>query len=142
MTLALDALPDDPDLLKAMIIEQRAESARMAASVRAYEALVQALKLRIARLRRQRFGASSEKIEREIEQLKLALEDLDVKIAADDPRPEPEADVAGSAGRGFPTMRPASGSSSIPARPARTAAARCACSARTSPRCWSSSPQS
>lgn len=78
MTLALDALPDDPDLLKAIIMEQRAESARMGASVRAYETLVQALKVRIARLQRQRFGASSEKMEREIEQLELALEDWSV----------------------------------------------------------------
>lgn len=101
MTLALDALPDDPDLLKAIIAEQRAESARMAASVRAYETLVQALKVRIARLRRQRFGASSEKIEREIEQLELALENLEVKIAADDTRPEAQAGGAG------PETRPA-----------------------------------
>ena len=54
----------------------------MAASVRAYQALVEALRIRIARLKRQRFGSSSEKIEREIEQLELALEDLKVEIAS------------------------------------------------------------
>lgn len=37
----LDALPDDPATLKAIILAQRAEAERMAASVRAYEALIQ-----------------------------------------------------------------------------------------------------
>jgi len=84
MDVAFDPLPDDVDALKAIIRSQRAEATRLEASVRAYEALVQALKLRIAKLRRQKFGPSSEKIAREIVQLELALEALEVKIAADD----------------------------------------------------------
>jgi transposase len=52
----------------------QAEVVGMVAANRAYEALVQALKITIARLKKQRFGASSKKIEREIEQLELALE--------------------------------------------------------------------
>ena len=76
-----DALPDDPATLKEIILAQRAEALRMAASVRAYEALIQALRIRIAKLKRQKFGSSSEKIEREIEQLQLALEDLEVAMA-------------------------------------------------------------
>lgn len=64
-----DILPEDPALLQAMILGLRVEIAGMAAANRAYEALVQALKITIARLKKQRFGASSEKIEREIEQL-------------------------------------------------------------------------
>jgi len=83
MDVALDQLPDDVDTLKAIILSQRAEATRLEASVKAYEALVQALKVRIAKLNRQKFGPSSEKIEREIEQLELALEALEVKIAAD-----------------------------------------------------------
>jgi len=98
MDKRLDELPDDPVLLKAMIAEERAARLQMAASVRAYEALVQALKVRIARLRRQKFGASSEKIERQIEQLELALEALEVKRAAEDPRPDPENDGPGNEG--------------------------------------------
>ncbi len=78
MTTDLAALPDDVQTLKAMIIARDAEAARMAASVRAYEALIQALKIKIARLKRQKFGPSSEKIQREIEQLELALEDLEI----------------------------------------------------------------
>jgi len=103
MDVALDQLPDDPVLLKAMIVEERARRVQMAATVKAYEVLVQALKVRIARLRRQKFGRSSEKIEREIEQLELALEALEVKIAADDT--SPEADEA--AGDGAQSTRPA-----------------------------------
>jgi transposase len=97
MDAALADLPDDPALLKAIIAEQMAERTRMEASVKAYEAVVQALKVRIARLRKQKFGRSSEKIEREIEQLELALEDLEVKMAADDPRPEPDEAPAADA---------------------------------------------
>ena len=89
MDSPLDALPDDPVALKAIIADERAAAARMAASVRAYEILVQALKLRIAQLRKQAFGPSSEKIEREVAQLQLALEDLEVAMAATGTAPEP-----------------------------------------------------
>ena len=94
MIAPLDALPDDPALLKAMILAQRAEAERMAASVRAYEALIQALKIRIARLQKQKFGPSSEKIEREIEQLQLALEDLEVAMATAEATAAPAAVAA------------------------------------------------
>jgi transposase len=86
----LDALPDDTAALKEIILAQYREVARMKASVLAYEALVQALKIRIARLQRQKFGPSSEKIEREIEQLQLALEDLEVAMAAAQTPPMPD----------------------------------------------------
>ena len=95
----LHALPDDPATLKAIILAQRAETERMAASVRAYEALVQALRIRIARLKRQKFGPSSEKIEREIEQLQLALEDLEVAmVTAEAPVSPAEAEPSPETG--------------------------------------------
>ncbi len=90
MPASLEALPDDPATLKAMIVAERAEADRMAASVRTYEALIQALKIHIAKLKKQKFRPSSEKIAREIEQLQLALEDLVARPAPDDPT-EPEA---------------------------------------------------
>jgi transposase len=76
--MSIDAanLPDDPALLKAQIIALQAENAKMSATLRAHDQLVQALRLRIAKLQKQAFGKSSEKIEREIAQLELALEDL------------------------------------------------------------------
>lgn len=64
-----------------MIAALQAENRKMSASLRAHDLLVQALRTRIAKLQKQKFGASSEKIEREIEQLELALEDLQVALA-------------------------------------------------------------
>lgn len=103
-----DALPDDPTALKAIILAQRAEAEQMAASVRAYEALIQALKIRIARLKKQKFGRSSEKIEREIDQLQLALEDLEVAIATAESEPastEPPTTTAAPSERAAPRRR-------------------------------------
>jgi len=77
---------DDPAALKAIIAE-------LQATLRAHDLLVQALRIRIAKLQKQAFGASSEKIEREIEQLELALEDLRVATAEADDTP-PEEDEA------------------------------------------------
>lgn len=73
-------LPDDPAALKAMIVHFQVENAqiaaesirvqadidKMSATLRAHEALVQALRIQNARLKKQKFGASSELIEREI----------------------------------------------------------------------------
>jgi transposase len=105
MSPTLDALPDDPAALKAIIAAERAEARRLAASVRAYEALVQALRLRVARLQRQKFGPSSERIGREVDQLRLALEDLEVAAAAG-AMSEPAAATAGTpAARATPRRR-------------------------------------
>jgi len=84
-------MPDDPAVLKGMIAALQAENAKMSATLRAHDLLVQALRIRIAKLKKQKFGASSEKIEREIEQLELALEDLMVATAEADNTP-PEED--------------------------------------------------
>ena len=70
-----------------MIAELQAENAKISATLRVHDQLVQALRLRIAKLQKLAFGKSSEKIEREIEQLELALEDLLVAVAEDDDAP-------------------------------------------------------
>jgi transposase len=88
-----DILPDDPAALKAIILAQREEMARAKASALAFEALVQALRIQIAKLRRQRFGPSSERIGRELEQLQLTLEDVEVAIAANDASGEDAGDA-------------------------------------------------
>jgi transposase len=59
MEISLDALPEDPAALRAIILAQQQKIAGMEASSRAYEALIQALKLTIARLKRQRYGSGS-----------------------------------------------------------------------------------
>jgi transposase len=104
--------PEDPALLKAMIARLQAENAKLTTTLRAHDLVVQALRLQIARLRKQVFGKSSEKIEREIEQLELALEDVLVSVAQqglvtseqDDPEAEPAAASADTRPR--PSRRP------------------------------------
>lgn len=64
----LDAL--DAAALKEMIIKQHAQ-------ISSRDAELERLQLIIARLRRLQFGRKSEKIQREIEQLELQLEDLE-----------------------------------------------------------------
>jgi len=88
MEISLKTLPDDPAALRDMILAQQRKILGIEATNRAYEALIQALKLTIARLKRQRYGSSSEKIDREIAQLELALEGLEMAGAAADPAPE------------------------------------------------------
>ncbi|OIQ75879.1 transposase C of IS166 homeodomain protein [mine drainage metagenome] len=91
MSKPAETLPNDPAILKAMIAALQEENARIAdenakisATLRVHDQLVQALRLRIAKLQKLAFGKSSEKIEREIEQLELALEDLLVAVAEGD----------------------------------------------------------
>ena len=85
-------LPDDPAVLKAMIAALQVENAKISATLRVHDQLVQALRLRIAKLQKLAFGKSSEKIEREIEQLELALEDLLVAVAEGDDAPIDEGE--------------------------------------------------
>ena len=87
------SLPNDPAALKAVIAALQTENAKMSASLRAHDLLIQALRVRIAKLQKQKFGPSSEKVEREIEQLELALEDLQVALAeANDIQPDQDSD--------------------------------------------------
>jgi transposase len=67
------ALPDDIDALKALIVAQQA-----LLSERAVE--IEHLNLIIAKLKRLQFGRRSEKLDREIEQLELRLEELQVSV--------------------------------------------------------------
>jgi transposase len=89
-------LPDDPAFLKAMIAALLVDNAKMSATLQAHDQLIQTLRLRIAKLKKQVFGKSSEKIEREIEQLELALEDLLIAAAEGNTAPSDEADEAAS----------------------------------------------
>jgi transposase len=62
-----DELPDDVEILKQMVRSSRAE--------------IEHLKLVIAKLKRLQFGRRSEKLDREIEQLELRLEELQASAA-------------------------------------------------------------
>jgi hypothetical protein len=65
-----DNLPDDPAALKSII-------AAMAQDALTAQAEIARLKFQLARYRRAEFGRSSEKLERDIAQLELALETLE-----------------------------------------------------------------
>ncbi len=137
-------LPNDPAVLKALIAALQAENDRMSATLRAHDLMIQALRVRIAKLQKQKFGASSEKIERESEQLELALEDLQVALAEADEDPADESEQTEATSpeepeQKKPRRRPRVSASTPrerreldPARPAPTAAAPCASSVKTS----------
>lgn len=77
MPADLADLPDDIDALKAMVASLREQL-----SSRAVE--IEQLKLSIAKLRRMQFGRKSEKLDHQIEQLELRLEDLQADEGAAD----------------------------------------------------------
>jgi len=91
MNAGHDDLPDDVGKLKSRVRSSRAE--------------IEHLKLIIAKLKRLQFGRHSEKLEREIEQLELRLEELQVSAAPVAPlaADEPAAQV--------PVRRPVAGAS-------------------------------
>jgi transposase len=74
-------LPDDVDILRRLLRERSAERDL------AYEALkiktleVEKLKMQLAKLRRMQFGRSSEKLDSQIAQLELAIEELEASEA-------------------------------------------------------------
>ncbi len=82
MSIETTALPDDVEQLQQLVIAQRVE--------------LEHLKLVIAKLRRMQFGRSSEKLDREITQRELQLEELEISqdqilAKARAARPEPAA---------------------------------------------------
>lgn len=70
-------LPSDVETLQALLIESRTQNASLRATVVHHEALIDKLRLQLARLRRMQFGRSSEKLSQEIEQLELLIEELE-----------------------------------------------------------------
>jgi transposase len=101
VTTPFDPLPTDLASAHAMILSQRAlleqeQSARIMAQseakVRALE--IERLKLLLAKARREQFGQSSERGKILIEQLELAIEDLEETQAEDETRAEIAAPAA------------------------------------------------
>ena len=97
MTAALAPLPDDIEALKQLVLTQRAQ---LAASF----IEIEQLKLLIAKLKRLQFGRSSEKVDRQLEQLELRLEELQTLQAAQ-PNMPPLASTAAEHQR-RPVRRP------------------------------------
>lgn len=84
-------LPDldtlDVQSLKALVLAKQAELDSRATEI-------ESLKLLIVKLKRMHFGPSSEKYDRELQQLELRLEDLEANQAAAEPPPAVPATVA------------------------------------------------
>jgi len=80
MTIAAE-LPDDIEELKRLLVAGRAELAAAKAGLVTKTLEIEKLKIQIARLRRMSFGASSERVRRELEQLELKLEELETAEA-------------------------------------------------------------
>src|SRR4051812_18770266 len=91
MVAARDALPDDIEALKEVLLFERAEALEVAAELivaraKASEdmALIAQQKLRIAKLERQVYGQRSERSARLIDQLALEFEELEAGATEDE----------------------------------------------------------
>ena len=74
--LNLADLPNDIDVLKALLLAQQHIVAGLTEQLNTRSVEIEHLKLQIAKLRRMQFGRKSEKLDHQIEQLELQLEDL------------------------------------------------------------------
>jgi transposase len=123
---SVDALPDDTESLKRLLLareqelavarEQVATAAAEAAALRAKaagdQALIAHLKLQIEKLRRERFGQRSERSARLLDQLELQLEELEASATEDELAAEKAASDAVQAAKttkvaAFTRQRPA-----------------------------------
>jgi transposase len=98
MPLTSDQLPDDIAELKRLLLAKDAELVTAKNGLIVTQLTIEKLKAQIAKLRREKFGASSERVDRALEQLELALEEAETakaEVIASQPQPsEPEAAVA------------------------------------------------
>jgi transposase len=102
MSLAIQPLPEDPNALRRFASDLQAELARKDIEITARDAEIHAktlhiekLKMQLAVLRRARFGRSSEKLDRDIEQLELLIGELEEEAAEEEARAggaDPELD--------------------------------------------------
>jgi len=93
-----EPLPDDIATLQAMLVAERARRAAAEAKAEAGAVEIETLKLTIAKLRHARFGASSERSARLLDQLELQLADLEETAAETDRT----AELAARTGDGVP----------------------------------------
>ena len=90
MPLAPNQLPNDIVELKRLLLAKDAELTAAKNGLIVTQLTIEKLKAQLAKLRREKFGASSERIERAIEQLELALEEAETAQAeAEAPVPQP-----------------------------------------------------
>ena len=76
--------PDDIDALRTALAAERAARQQAEARASGAEAMVAHLKLLIAKMKRDRFGQSSERAQHLLDQMELQLEELEADAAEDD----------------------------------------------------------
>ena len=86
------ALPDDIEALKALVLEQQAQLTYQRAQLALNITEIEHLKLLIAKLKRMQFGRSSERLDQEIEQYELRLEELQSAQAQQATSPKAKAE--------------------------------------------------
>ena len=90
MTPATDPAPDDIEALRAALAAEQLARREAEARASGAEAMVAHLKLLIAKLRHEQFGASSERGRKLLDQLELQLEEVQAAAAEDEAALDPE----------------------------------------------------
>src|SRR5688572_5943994 len=74
-----DKLPNDVESLKELLRAAHATVDSLNAKLRSRDVLIEQLKLQLVRLKRMKFGRSSEQLDAQIAQLEFSLEELEAK---------------------------------------------------------------
>ena len=104
-----DSIPDDINALRAELAAERAARREAEARASGAEAMVAHLKLVIAKLEHHRYGASSERGRKLLEQAELQLEELEADAAEAAIATEISEDRAGNVVRSFTRRKPVRG---------------------------------
>jgi transposase len=92
VTPTIDPVPDDIPLLRAALAAEQLARREAEARASGAEAMVAHLKLLIAKLKHDRFGASSERGRKLLDQLELQLEELEAAAAEDEAALDPDTE--------------------------------------------------
>jgi transposase len=108
VTTDADSLPDNIEALKAALLAERSARRESEARASGAEAMVAHLKLMIAKMKRDRFGASSERSRKLLDQLEMQLEELET-AAAENEAAAAKASKEETAVSGFMRAKPVRG---------------------------------
>jgi transposase len=108
-------LPNDVEALRSLVVERSVALAASSAKLEAAEALLlfqklelERLRFEIARLKRAKYGRSSEALDRELTQMQLSIEDMEASLAAKpaEVRPAPKEPPEKPVRRALPEQLP------------------------------------
>jgi transposase len=89
-----DSLPNDVESLKQLLHAARDQVQSLSVQLQSRNVLIEQLKLQLAKLKRMKFGRSSEQLDAQIAQLELSLEELEANAAAATSAAEPTVRAA------------------------------------------------